>query len=433
MDARSIITRLRDKERPSETELVWFAEGLASGQVSDAQAGAFAMAVLLNGFTTPERVAFTLAMRDTGDVMEWSLPGPVIDKHSTGGVGDCVSFLLAPLLAIGGAYNPMISGRGLGHTGGTLDKLEAIPGVRTEIGEAKFRQIVSDVGCAIVSASGKLAPADKRLYAVRDVTATVESLDLITASILSKKLAAGLDALVLDVKVGSGAFMATAAEAEALANSLVETANGAGCATAALISDMNQPLAPACGNALEIAVVMDVMTGGAKHTRYQKLVDLSVSLSEAVLELAGIKGSTKNLRESLSDGRAADIFARMVAALGGPKNYAETWRSSLPEAPVIRPVFPTEKSTVSAIDGRLLGDIVVHLGGGRLRQSDVIDPSVGLSETAALGVELAVSDPIAVIHAKDDADADAAERRLRQAYTLGDATDIPALVHKRIG
>ena len=261
MDARAIIARLRRKDTPTAAELAWFAAGLASGAVSDAQAGAFAMAVCLNGLGDAGRVALTIAMRDSGQVLTWDLPGPVLDKHSTGGVGDCVSLLLAPALAACGIYVPMISGRGLGHTGGTLDKLEAIPGVRTQVPEARLREIIASTGCAIVGASGQIAPADKRLYGIRDVTATVDSIDLITASILSKKLAAGLQGLVLDVKCGSGAFMKTDADAQALAQALVSTATGAGCPTAAFVTDMDQPLCPALGNAVEVAICMEVLSG----------------------------------------------------------------------------------------------------------------------------------------------------------------------------
>ncbi|MEC9104991.1 MAG: thymidine phosphorylase, partial [Pseudomonadota bacterium] len=284
MDARRIIARLRDGETPSREDLQWFAQGLADGAVSDAQAGAFAMAALLNGLSDEGRVALTLAMRDSGRVLSWDLDGPVLDKHSTGGVGDCVSLVLAPALAACGAYVPMISGRGLGHTGGTLDKLEAIPGVLTSVDEARFRQVVDRAGCAIVSATHDIAPADRRLYAIRDVTSTVESLDLITASILSKKLAAGLDGLVLDVKIGSGAFMKNMDEAKSLAEALVGTANEAGCKTAAVISDMNQPLAPSLGNALEVAASCAVLTGRDQGA----LLDLSATLGGVVLAGAGL-------------------------------------------------------------------------------------------------------------------------------------------------
>ncbi len=285
MDARAIIARIRDGGTPSAAELSWFAAGLASGAVSDAQAGAFAMAVLLKGIGEAGRVALTRAMRDSGKVLEWDLPGPVLDKHSTGGIGDCVSLALAPALAACGAYVPMISGRGLGHTGGTLDKLESIPGFRTGLSEEQLRRQLTEVRCAIVSASPEIAPADRRLYAIRDVTGTVESVDLITASILSKKLAAGLEALVLDVKCGSGAFMKTLDEAEELANALVSAAQGAGCMTSALITDMSQPLATAAGNALEVIEVMETLTGTSVNAA---LWDLTVALGGEALALGGI-------------------------------------------------------------------------------------------------------------------------------------------------
>jgi thymidine phosphorylase len=314
MDARRIIATLRDGGRPGTDEITWFAQGIANGMVTDAQAGAFAMAVLLNGLGDEGRVALTRAMRDTGRVMEWSLPGPVVDKHSTGGIGDCISLLLAPALAACGAYVPMISGRGLGHTGGTLDKLEAIPGFRTGLGEAAFRAQVADIGCAIVAASADLAPADKRLYAIRDMTGTVESVDLITASILSKKLASGLEALVLDVKYGSGAFMKTPARAEELARALVDTAQGAGCMTSALITDMSQPLATAAGNALEVIEVMETLTGTSVNTA---LWDLTAALGGEVLALAGLAADAADgegrIAQALESGAAAECFGRMPA------------------------------------------------------------------------------------------------------------------------
>ncbi|MDF1728897.1 MAG: thymidine phosphorylase, partial [Sulfitobacter sp.] len=279
METRQILAKLRHAQALTAEELRWMAQGLASGAVSDAQAGAFAMGICRNGMATEGRVALTLAMRDSGRVLDWGLPGPVLDKHSTGGVGDCVSLVLAPALAACGAYVPMISGRGLGHTGGTLDKLEAIPGLDTQVEEARLRAIVKATGCAIVGATGDIAPADRRLYAVRDVTATVDQLDLITASILSKKLAAGLQGLVLDVKLGSGAFMKNPADAQALAEALTRTANEAGCPTTALISDMTQPLAPALGNGLEVAEVMRVLEGGVQGP----LLDLSAALGGLLL------------------------------------------------------------------------------------------------------------------------------------------------------
>ncbi len=432
MDARAIIAKVRDKRIPSTAELQWFAKGLADGTVSDAQAGAFAMAALLNGLGEEARVGLTLAMRDSGDVLKWDTPGPVIDKHSTGGVGDCVSLLLAPALAACGAYVPMISGRGLGHTGGTLDKMESIPGVVAQIDEKLLRKIVRDVGCAVVGATGRIAPADRRLYAVRDVTATVESIDLITASILSKKLAAGLEGLVLDVKCGSGAFMKTEADALALAQSLVKTANGAGCPTAALITDMDEPLAPALGNAVEVAVCMEVLSGN--RLAAPRLHDLTVALGGRVLALAGhVEGEAEEMiAAALSDGRAMDHFARMVAALGGPPDMAQDWHTHLPKASVVGEVGAREAGYIAAIDGEALGLAVVAMGGGRRIETDKIDPAVGLTDFVRLGAKVAKGDPLCVIHARDEDSAEAAAKAVLAAVRLGDAPTIKPLIRQRV-
>lgn len=434
MDARQIIEKLRDK-RPLETaELNAFAHGLASGAVTDAQAGAFAMAALLNGMSDPDRVALTLAMRDSGDVMRWDLPAPAIDKHSTGGVGDCVSLLLAPALAAMGACVPMVSGRGLGHTGGTLDKLESIPGLKTEVSDARFHEIVERVGCAIVSASGSIAPADKRLYAIRDVTGTVESIDLITASILSKKLAAGLEALVLDVKCGSGAFMTTVEEARALAQSLVTTANGAGCKTSALITDMNQPLCPSLGNALEIMAVMEALTTGEADNI---LCDVTCALGGELLVLAGlaedVERATWAVRDTLTDGSAAERFGQMISELGGPADFVDHWRDRLPSAPVVRDVMAGQSGYVCGMDGHALGMAVVHLGGGRLKGGEKIDPAVGLSNCCMIGEYLDADSLVATIHAKTAEDADKAEAAIRAAIRLGEtAPDEPPLIYEKV-
>jgi len=433
VDARAIIARLRKGQVPDAAELRWFATGLASGAVSDAQAGAFAMAVCLRGLGDEGRVALTLAMRDSGDVLRWDLPGPVLDKHSTGGVGDCVSLLLAPALAACGVYVPMISGRGLGHTGGTLDKMEAIPGVRAQISEARLREITARVGCAIVGATGTIAPADKRLYAIRDVTGTVESIDLITASILSKKLAAGLGGLVLDVKVGSGAFMKTAQDARALATALVSTANGAGCPTAAFITDMDQPLCSSLGNALEVALCMEVLAGN--RAAAPRLHDLTVALGGRVMALAGeAEGEAEEMiAEALSSGRAMDRFADMVVALGGPPDMAEDWRTHLPQAPVLGDVLAREAGHVAAMDGEALGLAVVALGGGRRVETDRIDPAVGLSDVVAHGQWVDKGQPLATIHAHDEGTAEQAARAVLAAVTLGEAPEPLALIRERIG
>ena len=434
MDARSIVARVRDGKQPSADELRWFAAGLASGVVTDAQAGAFAMAVLLKGLGEEGRVALTRGMRDSGKVLAWDLPGPVVDKHSTGGIGDCVSLLLAPALAACGAYVPMISGRGLGHTGGTLDKLEAIPGFRTGLSEEALRAQMSDVHCAIVAASAEIAPADKRLFAIRDVSGTVESVDLITASILSKKLAAGLESLVLDVKCGSGAFMKTLERAEELARALVSTAQGAGCMTSALITDMSQPLATAAGNALEVIEVMETLTGTSINTA---LWDLTAALGGEALALAGLAADAADgagrIVQALQSGAAAEVFGRMVAAQGGPADFVERWPDRLPSAFVVMEVPALEAGFVAAIDGEALGHAVVRLGGGRLREGDKLNLSVGLSDLAGLGEEAGAGVPIAMVHAGSDAAAREAVKAVQAAYRIAPiAPDEPPLVLKRI-
>ncbi len=434
MDASAIIARLRAADTPSDAELQWFARGLADGSVSDAQAGAFAMAVCLNGLGTQGRAALTAAMRDSGRVIDWGLDAPVVDKHSTGGVGDCISLLLAPALAECGAFVPMISGRGLGHTGGTLDKLEAIPGVSTMFALDLLRDIVADTGCAIVGATSDIAPADKRLYAVRDVTATVESLDLITASILSKKLAAAPTALVLDVKAGSGAFMKTQTDARNLAQALVETANAAGCKTTAVISDMNQPLAPALGNALEVAEVMRVLTGEASGP----LVELSAALGGVVLADAGlvpdVQDGANQVFDVIRDGRGAERFGRMIAAQGGPVQFVNHWARFLPEPNVIREVPAKSQGYVTAIDGEALGLAVVALGGGRQVESDVIDPAVGLSGIVRLGDQIDPTTPLAVVHAGREDAARRAEQAVRAAIKIGPKPPtVPDLIVERVG
>lgn len=434
MDARTIIAVLRDGKAASREELSWFADALSDGRVSDAQAGAFAMAIVMGGLDQEGRTALTLAMRDSGDTLSWDLDGPVIDKHSTGGVGDCVSLVLAPALAACGANVPMISGRGLGHTGGTLDKLEAIPGLRTALSESELRRVVGQAGCAIASASDRIAPADRRLYAVRDVTATVESLDLITASILSKKLAAGLEGLVLDVKLGSGAFMKDLDAARDLANALVETGNAAGCPTSAVITDMSQPLAPALGNGLEVAEALRVLTGADAHGA---LSALSAALGGLALMQAGLVADLQEgadvVAQAISDGRAAEHFGRMVAAMGGPVQFIEKSARFLPEANVIREFKADRAGFISAMDGEAMGLAVIALKGGRQVETDAIDPSVGLSDILPLGVRVEAGQPLLRIHAGRSEHADRAAEILRRAISLSDtAPELSPLIHERI-
>ncbi len=436
MDARTVLGALRRGEALAPEAAAWFGAALGrDGAVSDAQAGAFAMGVCRAPLSDDARVALTLAMRDSGEVLSWDLPAPALDKHSTGGVGDCASLVLAPALAACGGFVPMISGRGLGHTGGTLDKLEAIPGYRAEVDLDTFRKVTRAVGCTIVGASARLAPADWRLYAVRDVTGTVESIDLITASILSKKLAAGVGALVFDVKCGSGAFMKTREDARALADSLVATSEGAGCPAVALITAMDQPLVTAAGNAVEVVEAMETLTVSYVTS---PLWEITVSLGAELLLRAGVEAEREAARaklgDALSSGAAAERFGAMVAALGGPADFLERWRDRLPGAPVVRVVEPARPGFVASVDTQALGRLVVRLGGGRMVESDRVDPSVGLSRIAGLGEEVGPGRPLAAIHARSEADADAAEAALRAAFTLGaEAADPPPLVLERVG
>ena len=436
---QEIIRRKRDGALLAAEEVRFMVEGLTAGSVTEGQAAAFAMAVVFRGMTREERVALTLAMRDSGTVLDWSdLPGPALDKHSTGGIGDTVSLMLAPAVAACGGFVPMISGRGLGHTGGTLDKLDAIPGYVSQPDNALFRRVVRDVGCAVIGQTADLAPADKRLYAIRDVTGTVESLDLITASILSKKLAAGLAGLVMDVKTGTGAFMATLDESRALADSLVSVANGAGLPTVGLITDMNEPLGSAAGNALEIRLAVDFLTGARIDPR---LWTVTVELGAEMLLLGGLRPDIAAARSAIEtafrSGRAAEIFARMVAALGGPADLVEDPTRHLAAAPVVVAVHPDTAGggpaagTVAAIDTRSIGVAGVGLGGGRTRAADPIDPAVGFSDLAGIGEVVDGERPLGIVHAADQASADRAAAALRTAYRLGDgAARGPAVIER---
>lgn len=417
---QEVIAKKRDGLALTAGEIGEFIAGLTSGAVSEAQAAAFAMAVIFRDMNTAERVALTLAMRDSGTVLDWSdLPGPVLDKHSTGGVGDNVSLMLAPMLAACGAFVPMISGRGLGHTGGTLDKFDSIPGYRTAPDNALFRKVVREVGCAIIGQTADLAPADKVLYAIRDVTATVPSIALMTGSILSKKLAAGLQGLVLDVKTGSGAFMTTLENSRALAETMVSVANGAGLPATALITDMNEPLASAAGNALEMRNAVDFLTG--KH-RDKRLYEVTLALATAVLSLSGFAGDARAaLVRTLDTGAALEHFARMVNALGGPADFVGRMDQHLATAPIIRDVLADSEGTITAIDTHAVGMGVVVLGGGRTKPTDSIDYSVGFDRLVGLGAAVTRNTPLARVHARTEGAADEAAAMLRAAYRTGGA------------
>jgi len=422
---QEIIRAKRDGQALSAGEIGDFIAGLTSGAVTEGQAAAFAMAVYFRGMTLEERVALTRAMTLSGASLDWreeNLPGPTLDKHSTGGVGDNVSLMLAPMLAACGAYVPMISGRGLGHTGGTLDKLDSIPGYVSQPDLKLFKRVVKEAGCAIIGQTADLAPADRRLYAVRDVTATVESVALITASILSKKLAEGLESLVMDVKAGSGAFMPTLNGARELATSIASVANDAGLPTVSLITDMNEPLASAAGAAVEVRNAVDYLTGAK---RSQRLHRVTMALGAELLALSGLArdadAGAAALQRALDSGGAAERFERMVMGLGGPKDFVAHAHKLLPRAPVLVEAMPKSPGFVVEIDVRAVGLAVVELGGGRARAADAIDPAVGLTELAPIGAEVGPDAPLARVHARRADQAEAAGDRLRAAYRLAGA------------
>jgi thymidine phosphorylase len=434
-----LIQRKRDGSELSAHEIAQLVFGIADGSVTDAQVGALAMAIFWRGMSAAERVALTGAMTRSGDVLDWSdagLSGPVLDKHSTGGVGDKVSLLLAPILAACGAFVPMISGRGLGHTGGTLDKLESIPGYGVTPSNDRLRDVVRKVGCAIVGQTARLAPADRRLYAIRDATGTVESIPLIVGSILSKKLAAGLDALVMDVKTGSGAMMPSLERARELASAIVEVAVGNGLPTVTLITDMNQVLGRSAGNAVEVRESIDHLTGAAREDR---LLEVTLALCAELLVLGGLHADVAAARgaaiDALGSGAAAERFEAMVLELGGPRGLIDAPSRHLPVAPVIRAIDPPTAGTVTSVDVRVVGIAVVNLGGGRAREDDVVDHSVGLTEVAALGERVEPGGrPLALVHARDEECARRAADSVRSAYAIGDtATDVPAAVIERLG
>jgi thymidine phosphorylase len=419
---QELIRRKRDGGTLSDDEIAFLVRGIADGGLSDGQIAAFAMAIFFRDLDDSERVALTGAMRDSGTVLEWD-DGPVLDKHSTGGVGDKVSLILAPVVAACGGKVPMISGRGLGHTGGTLDKLDSIPGYATAPDLDLLRRAVADAGCAIIGQTPELAPADRRFYALRDATATVESIPLIVGSILSKKMAAGLDALVMDVKAGSGAFMPTRAQSAELARAIVTVARGGGLECEALLTDMDQVLGRTAGNAVEVREALGVLS----HPRAAepRLVEVTLALCATLLRLGGLHASDADARaaagEALSSGAAAERFERMCAALGGPADLLDDPDRHLPRAPHALEVFPEHAGHVRAVAARDVGVAVLELGGGRLREDQGIDHAVGLVDVAGLGEEVGEGGrPLAVVHARDESSAQRAAEPIRAAFEVGD-------------
>ncbi|MFQ2043501.1 thymidine phosphorylase [Aeromonas veronii] len=420
---QEIIRKKRNGEALSTQEIQFFVQGITNNTIGEGQIAALAMAVYFKDMAMDERVALTCAMRDSGMVLTWdhlNLGGPIVDKHSTGGVGDVVSLMLGPMVAACGGFVPMISGRGLGHTGGTLDKLDAIPGYQTSVDNDRFLKVVKEAGVAIIGQTGDLAPADKRIYAVRDITATVESIAMITGSILSKKLASGLEALVMDVKVGSGAFMPTFEASEELAKSIVAVANGAGCRTSALLTDMNQVLASSAGNAVEVREAVRYLTGEYRNPRIH---EVTMALCAEMLISAGLASDERDARAKLQavldNGKAAEIFGRMVTGLGGPADFMERYDAYLPKAAIVRPVFAANSGFVTAMDTRELGLAVVAMGGGRRAAGDKLDYAVGLTDFIRLGQSVDADKPIAMIHAQTEEQYAQAASMVQAAVRIG--------------
>ena len=434
---QEIIRKKRDGEPLNEEEIRFFINGVRDNTVSEGQIAALAMTIFFHDMNLQERVALTLAMRDSGHVLDWrncGLDGPVVDKHSTGGVGDVTSLMLGPMVAACGGYVPMVSGRGLGHTGGTLDKLEAIPGLNIFPDDQVFRSQIKNIGVAIIGQTNSLAPADKRFYATRDITATVDSIALITASILAKKLAEGLDALVMDVKVGSGALMPDYQQSVALAQAIVGVANGAGCRTTALLTDMNQVLASSAGNALEVREAVRFLTGDRRNPR---LYEVTLALCSEMLVSSGLAAGDElaraKLQRVLENGEAAERFGRMVSAQGGPADFISRYDNYLPAATLSKPVPAPRAGYIAAMDTRALGMAVVALGGGRRRASDTIDYSVGLADMVQLGEAVEAGQPLAVIHAASEAGWMQAAEAVRAAVTIApQPPKVLPVVYRRI-
>lgn len=429
---QEIIRLKRDGKSLNEQEINGFVSGLVDGNFSDSQVGAMAMAIFQNGMSDNEKIHFTKAMMQSGDVLSWEgFDGPIVDKHSTGGVGDKVSFMLAAIVSACGGYVPMISGRGLGHTGGTSDKLESIAGFNVEPSIGEFKRIVKEVGVAIISQTDNLAPADKRLYSIRDVTATVESIPLITASILSKKLAAGLDALVMDVKVGNGAMMHNLTDAKALAESITSVANGAGVKTQAIITDMNQVLGSSAGNAVEMYETVKYLTGKQREPRLHKVVQALATAMLINTNLASDeKDAHKKIDNVLRTGLAAEVFERMVAALGGPTNFVESPWDSMQKANVIAEVKASQHGYIAQMDTRAVGMSVVGLGGGRTAPKQLVDHTVGFDRILPLGVQVNRGEVIARVHAKDEDSAKKAIEQFNNALSYSEESpELPPVIY----
>ena len=433
MRPQDVIRKKRDGLSLSRQEIDFFIAGITNGRIADYQVSALLMAIYLNGMNDAEQQALTEAMLNSGNILDFTdIPKPKADKHSTGGVGDKTSIIIAPLVAACGVCVPMISGRGLGHTGGTLDKLESIPGYSVNLSATEFKQVLDQVGYAMAGQTAELAPADKKMYALRDATSTVESIPLIVASIISKKGAAGLDAMIIDVKVGNGAFMREEARAEALAHALVSTGNSCGIKTRALLTDMNQPLGGAVGNSLEILECINLLRGEANEAA-RPVLDLSLELCAHMLVLANvdqtIEAAHKRLDKVLRSGEALECLRSNVAAQGGDPRVCDAPQDFLPLVSETVEVESPRSGFINRVDTTEIGHAIAAIGGGRVRIEDTVDPTVGFTSELKLGDQVRVGDAIGVVYCGDSAAAAEAARRIRGAYEIGDApTQLPQLV-----
>lgn len=400
---QEVIRKTRNKEVLTKEEIEFLIRGICDGSIADIQAASFTMAVYLNGLTKEEILNLTLAMRDSGEKLSFkNLDGPIVDKHSTGGVGDKVSLMLAPMLAACGVYVPMIAGRGLGHTGGTLDKLDSIEGYNTSADLEVFKKTLKNVGCSIMGQTSSLAPADKKLYAIRDVCATVESIPLITASILSKKLAAGLEYLVMDIKCGNGAFMENYQRAIDLAQSIVNVANGANTKTSALLTDMNSVLGLSVGNALEVKEAISYLKGQTPDAR---LDEVTIALCSELLVNSkvakDISQATMMLRKAISSGQAYEKFVKMAISLGATPSYVENFENKSTPAKFIEPIYAQTSGYISSIDTRKVGLAVIMMGGGRTTPNQPINYTTGFDNFAQIGDKVDSKTPICYVHSED--------------------------------
>ena len=436
MRPQDIIRKKRDGAELSRDEIAFFVKGVTSGDIAEYQISAWLMAVFLNGMTDAEQSLLTEAMLHSGEILDFSdIPKPKVDKHSTGGVGDKTSLLIAPFAAAAGVCVPMISGRGLGHTGGTLDKLESIPGYRVDLSLKEFRKVLDSTGFAMNGQTAEIAPADKKLYALRDATATIEAIPLIVGSIISKKGAAGLDAMVIDVKTGSGAFMSDPAKAKQLAQALVKTGNSLGMHSQALITDMNQPLGSAVGHSIEVLECINLLRGEIDEGA-RPVLDLSIELAARMVVLAKLENTIDAARDRIKrvheSGAALETFRANVAAQGGEPHVCDDPTRILPLTDKAFEVESPRSGFVTKVSTAEVGHTIAEAGGGRVRIEDKIDPRVGFVAKIKIGDEVRAGDSIGVVFCDDAARGQAAAARIQAAYEIGESPVEPPQLIKEV-